>query len=46
MAYSAADIEQLRALLTFLRQSFGGASVGQLKVDDMADALERVLATL
>ncbi len=39
MALSAQNICQLKALQAFLNQSFKGASIGQLKVDDAAAAL-------
>ena len=37
------DIEQLKALHSFLSASFKGSSIGNLKVDDATESLAKVI---
>ena len=46
MDFSEKDMKQLKALHGFLITSFKGASIGQLKVDDLTKSLSKAIDEL
>ena len=46
MDYLEKDIQILGTLLNFLQESFKGASIGSLRMEEATEALERVLKTM
>ena len=43
MDFSETDIERLKTLHDFLSNSFKGAYIGALKVDELTEALKRAI---
>jgi len=40
------DVQNCRLLLAFLEKSFRGATIGNLKIDDLAQSLRAVIAAI
>lgn len=40
------DIQNCRLLLTFLENSFRGATIGNLKIDDLTKSLKNIFAAI
>ncbi len=46
MEFSDKDIEQLKTLRDFLKNTFGQSSFGKLKMDDVIESLEAAILKL